>query len=198
MIFSGSDGRARLGMASATIVLDNTSKWLPVDWAFRLTRWKKVMFQIYTYNLSRKKPQQLRRFLLGQVKKELGPDYDVKTHFTPPYNPWDQRLCAVPDGDMFEVIREGHAEVVLYVEVPDLDAAVGRDGHLVFDPRGRLGRAGRAALLREESDDDVAHWAPTVRDRAGDLAHRDCVRSTSQAQDQHDQQPPRRGSSRQH
>jgi monooxygenase len=87
-------------------------KWLPGSVVFRLTRWKKVMFQIYTYHLSRKKPQQLRRFLLGQVKKELGPDYDVKTHFTPPYNPWDQRLCAVPDGDMFKAIREGHAEVV--------------------------------------------------------------------------------------
>jgi monooxygenase len=87
-------------------------KWLPGSVVFRLTRWKKVMFQIYTYHLSRKKPQQLRRFLLGQVKKELGPDYDVKTHFTPPYNPWDQRLCAVPDGDMFKAIRQGHAEVV--------------------------------------------------------------------------------------
>ena len=87
-------------------------KWLPGSVVFRLTRWKKVMFQIYTYHLSRKKPQQLRKFLLGQIRKELGPDYDVKTHFTPPYNPWDQRLCAVPDGDMFEAIREGHADVV--------------------------------------------------------------------------------------
>jgi cation diffusion facilitator CzcD-associated flavoprotein CzcO len=50
--------------------------------------------------------------LLGGVKKALGPDYDVATHFTPDYNPWDQRLCAVPDGDMFTAIREGRAEVV--------------------------------------------------------------------------------------
>jgi len=54
----------------------------------------------------------LRRFLLDQVRQELGPDYDVATHFTPRYNPWDQRLCAVPDGDMFAAIREGRAEVV--------------------------------------------------------------------------------------
>jgi cation diffusion facilitator CzcD-associated flavoprotein CzcO len=87
-------------------------KWLPGSWVFRLTRWKKVFFQIYIYHLSRRKPEQLKKFLLGQVKKALGPDYDVGTHFTPPYNPWDQRLCAVPDGDMFDVIREGHAEVV--------------------------------------------------------------------------------------
>lgn len=87
-------------------------KWLPDSWIFRIIRWKKVLFQIYTYQLSRRRPKQLRQFLLGQVRQALGPDYDVKTHFTPPYNPWDQRLCAVPDGDMFDVIREGHAEVV--------------------------------------------------------------------------------------
>ena len=87
-------------------------KCLPDSWTFRLIRWKKVMFQIYVYRLSRKKPKALKKFLLGQVKQALGPDYDVATHFTPPYNPWDQRLCAVPDGDMFEVIRKGRAEVV--------------------------------------------------------------------------------------
>ena len=87
-------------------------KWLPDSLTFRLTRWKKVFFQIYIYDLSRRKPEQLKKFLLGQVKKALGPDYDVATHFTPPYNPWDQRLCAVPDGDMFDVIRDGDAEVV--------------------------------------------------------------------------------------
>ena len=87
-------------------------KFLPISWAFRLTRWKKVLFQIYLYRLSRKRPKGLRRFLLDQVRQELGPDYDVATHFTPRYDPWDQRLCAVPNGDMFAAIREGRAEVV--------------------------------------------------------------------------------------
>lgn len=87
-------------------------KWLPESWTFRLTRWKKVLFQIYVYKLSRKRPDDLRRFMLGQVRQALGPDYDIKTHFTPPYNPWDQRLCAVPDGDMFKAIKQGRAEVV--------------------------------------------------------------------------------------
>ena len=90
----------------------NLRKWLPNSWAFRLTRWKKVLFSIYIYKLSRKRPQELKKFLIGGVKKALGPDYDVATHFTPDYNPWDQRLCAVPDGDLFTAIREGHAEVV--------------------------------------------------------------------------------------
>ncbi|GAH03835.1 unnamed protein product, partial [marine sediment metagenome] len=52
-------------------------KWLPNSWAFRLTRWKKVLFQIYIYQLSRRKPQELKKYLLGEVSKALGPDYDV-------------------------------------------------------------------------------------------------------------------------
>ncbi|MEK9528373.1 MAG: NAD(P)/FAD-dependent oxidoreductase, partial [Gammaproteobacteria bacterium] len=88
------------------------AKYLPNGWVFRLIRWKKVLVQQYIYRLSRKNPQGLRRYLLNEVRKELGPDYDVDTHFTPNYNPWDQRLCAVPDGDMFTAIREGKAEVV--------------------------------------------------------------------------------------
>jgi monooxygenase len=87
-------------------------KWLPASWTFRLTRWKKVILQIYIYKLSRREPQKLRKFLLGQVRHALGADYDVATHFTPDYDPWDQRLCAVPDGDMFTAIRNGDAEVV--------------------------------------------------------------------------------------
>ena len=87
-------------------------KWLPDRWVFRLTRWSRVFFQIYLYQLSRKKPQQLKKLLLGRVRQEMGPDYDVDTHFTPDYNPWDQRLCAVPDADLFTAIREGRAEVV--------------------------------------------------------------------------------------
>ena len=88
------------------------AKYLPNGWVFRLIRWKKVLLQQYIYRLSRKNPQGLRRYLLNEVRKELGPDYDVDTHFMPNYNPWDQRLCAVPDGDMFNAIREGKAEVV--------------------------------------------------------------------------------------
>jgi len=87
-------------------------KWLPDSWVFRLIRWKQVLFQIYLYQLSRRNPQRLRKVLLGLVRKEMGPDYDVDTHFTPDYNPWDQRVCGVPDGDLFRAIRENRAEVV--------------------------------------------------------------------------------------
>ncbi|CAA0101323.1 FAD-containing monooxygenase EthA [Halioglobus japonicus] len=87
-------------------------RFLPGSWVYRITRWKRVLFQIYIYALSRWKPELVKRFLLGQVREALGKDYDVKTHFTPSYNPWDQRLCAVPEGDMFTAIREQRAEVV--------------------------------------------------------------------------------------
>lgn len=85
---------------------------LPASWVFRLTRWKRVLLQIFVFNLSRKRPKLVKKLLLDLVRKELGEDYDVKTHFTPSYDPWDQRLCAVPDGDMFAAIREKRAEVV--------------------------------------------------------------------------------------
>ena len=88
------------------------AKYLPNSWVFRSIRWKKVLMQQYIYRLSRKNPQGLRRYLLNEVRNELGLDYDVDTHFTPSYNPWDQRLCAVPDGDMFTAIREDKVEVV--------------------------------------------------------------------------------------
>jgi len=85
---------------------------LPQSWIYRLVRWKRVLFQIFTYRLARRRPEFVRRLLLSEVQKALGPDYDVKKHFTPRYNPWDERICAVPDGDMFRAIREKRAEVV--------------------------------------------------------------------------------------
>jgi len=85
---------------------------LPPSWVFRLTRWKRVLLQIFVFNLSRRRPQLVKKLLLDQVRQELGEDYDVKKHFTPSYNPWDQRLCAVPDGDLFAAVREKRAEVV--------------------------------------------------------------------------------------
>ena len=59
-----------------------------------------------------RQPAQVKERLLGMVREHLGPDYDVETHFTPRYNPWDQRLCLVPDGDLFAAISAGKAEVV--------------------------------------------------------------------------------------
>ena len=80
--------------------------------AYRLIRWKNVQFQRLLYRQTRKKPEAVKRKLLRLVRKHLGPDYDVDKHFTPNYNPWDQRLCLVPDADLFKSIKSGKAVVV--------------------------------------------------------------------------------------
>lgn len=87
-------------------------RWLPLRLAYGLTRWKNVLLGQYFFGLCRRKPALARRGLLRMVRAELGPDYDVATHFTPRYNPWEQRLCLVPDGDFFRAIRGGRATVV--------------------------------------------------------------------------------------
>ncbi len=87
-------------------------KYLPGRWAYAIIRWRNILFQRYIYGRFQKYPQAAKERLIDMVREELGPDYDVDTHFTPRYNPWDQRLCLVPDSDMFESIRNGSASVV--------------------------------------------------------------------------------------
>ncbi|MGR8919386.1 MAG: flavin-containing monooxygenase [Gammaproteobacteria bacterium] len=87
-------------------------KVLPEKLAYRLIRWKNIQMQRFIYRQTREKPEKMKARLLGMVRKALGPDYDVDKHFTPTYNPWDQRLCLVPDGDLFKAIRAGDAQVV--------------------------------------------------------------------------------------
>ncbi|MGL4541390.1 MAG: flavin-containing monooxygenase [Polymorphobacter sp.] len=86
-------------------------KVLPSMLAYQLTRWKNVLLGMYFFRLMRKYPAQAKARLVGMVRDELGPDYDVEKHFSPSYNPWDQRVCAVPNADMFEAIRSGKASV---------------------------------------------------------------------------------------
>ncbi len=85
---------------------------LPTQLAYRLTRWKNVQFQRWIYRQTRTRPEAVKRKLIDMVRAQLGPDYDVERHFTPRYMPWDQRLCVVPDADLFAAIRAGKAEVV--------------------------------------------------------------------------------------
>ena len=87
-------------------------KVLPAKIAYAITRWKNVTLQQLSFRLARKRPEFAKRLLLKWVQKELGPGYDVETHFTPTYNPWEQRLCLVPNGDLFAAIRSGKASVV--------------------------------------------------------------------------------------
>ena len=80
--------------------------------AYDLTRRKNIWLQRNVYRLSRSRPGLVRRILLAAVRRQLPEGYDVGTHFTPPYDPWDQRICAVPDGDLFAAISAGSASVV--------------------------------------------------------------------------------------
>jgi len=93
--------------------LANTLKRrLPLGLAYGLTRWKNVFLGMFFYQLCKRRPARAKEIVLQGVRALLGPDYDVGKHFTPRYNPWDQRLCLVPDADLFRAIREGRVSVV--------------------------------------------------------------------------------------
>jgi monooxygenase len=85
---------------------------LPERIVYTIVRWTNVVLGMFFFWLSRKNPRRVREVLLEGVKRQLGPDYDVGAHFSPKYNVWDQRVCLVPDGDLFESIRSGRATVV--------------------------------------------------------------------------------------
>jgi len=87
-------------------------RFLPDSWAHRIVRRKNVRLGTLLYNRTRTEPDKIRAFLIDGVRKGLNPDIDVDTHFTPRYNPWDQRLCLIPDGDMFDALNSGKASVV--------------------------------------------------------------------------------------
>ena len=84
---------------------------LPENAAYMLARWKNVLAATFFYNLARKRPNLFKWMIARGVRNELRDKYDPK-HFTPPYNPWDQRLCLVPDADLFRTIRDGRVSVV--------------------------------------------------------------------------------------
>lgn len=85
---------------------------LPTRMAYWLIRWKNILLGMFFYRLAKRDPMKVSAAIIGGVQAHLGPDYDVATHFTPRYKPWDQRLCVVPDGDLFSSIREGRASIV--------------------------------------------------------------------------------------
>lgn len=87
-------------------------KVLPRRWQPTVLRWTYALGTQASYQLSRRRPKMVRRALVRGIERQLPPGYDVATHFTPSYNPWDQRLCVVPDGDLFRAITDGRAEVV--------------------------------------------------------------------------------------
>lgn len=95
---------------------DRLASWLnrhlPSRLAYGITRWKNVLLGMVFFRLSKRQPERVRKMIIEGVKKAVGPDCDVEKNFTPSYKPWDQRLCLVPNADLFKAIRTGKASVV--------------------------------------------------------------------------------------
>jgi monooxygenase len=85
---------------------------LPERWAYSLTRTKNIALGAFLFSRSRSRPDKMRAFLLNQVAKALPKGYDLRPNFTPAYRPWEQRLCLVPDADLFKAVSDGRVEVV--------------------------------------------------------------------------------------
>jgi cation diffusion facilitator CzcD-associated flavoprotein CzcO len=95
---------------------DRIANWLrrrlPARIASGITRWKNVLLGMWFYGFCRRHPARARAMITRWVRDELGPGHDVHPHFEPRYDPWQQRMCLVPDGDLFAAIREGRVSVV--------------------------------------------------------------------------------------
>ncbi len=103
---------------------------LPRRMAHGAVRWKSILLNTASYQFARRRPERMKAFVRDGIIRALPHGYDVGRHFTPPYNPWDQRLCLIPDGDLFKALSAGRAEVV----TDQIDT---------FTPTGVLLRSGR-------------------------------------------------------
>ncbi|WP_454735728.1 flavin-containing monooxygenase [Cupriavidus necator] len=105
---------------------------LPEKLAYAATRWKNVLLGMSFFQLARRRPERVRQRLIAMAAAQLAPGFDVDTHFTPSYKPWDQRLCLVPDGDLFREIRDGRAAIVTdTIERFNAEGIVLRSGKLL-------------------------------------------------------------------
>ncbi len=95
---------------------DGLAAWLihrvPARLAYMLTRWRAILRNMYTYYLARWSPRLMKDLILKLTRDQLGPDYDIDKHFSPAYNVWDQRVCLVPDADLFNGIKSGKVAMV--------------------------------------------------------------------------------------
>jgi len=110
-------------------IANRLRKLLPARVAYGLTRWKNVLLGMFFFQLARRRPAKVKERLVGMAAAQLAPGFDVDTHLTPRYNPWDQRVCLVPDGDLFRAIRNGRASIVTdHIERFDADGIVLKSG----------------------------------------------------------------------
>jgi cation diffusion facilitator CzcD-associated flavoprotein CzcO len=93
-------------------VADFLRRRVPDKLAYAAVRWKNVLRTMLSFELSRRRPAVVKRFIRRNLQRQLPPDFDIDTHFTPRYDPWDQRLCLVPDGNLFKALCSGRATMV--------------------------------------------------------------------------------------
>jgi cation diffusion facilitator CzcD-associated flavoprotein CzcO len=93
-------------------IANGLRRMLPDETAYRITRRLNIARQRFVYNVSKRYPRLVRRLIRALTKRQLPDGYPVDTHFKPRYNPWEERLCSVPNGDLFKAIRSGKASVV--------------------------------------------------------------------------------------
>lgn len=112
-------------------IANTLRKFLPEMLAYRITRFKNTRLQAYMYNRTRTTPDRVRDLLLSGVRKAVGEEV-TRRHFTPTYNPWDQRLCLIPNADLFEAINDGKVDVVTgQIERVEADGVRMQDGSIV-------------------------------------------------------------------
>jgi len=101
-----------VSMPAEDRIANGLRRILPARLAYAITRWKNVLFTLWFYRFCRRNPARARALITGWLQKELGPGYDISPNFDPRYNPWEQRVCLVPDGDLFQSMRQGQVSVV--------------------------------------------------------------------------------------
>jgi monooxygenase len=101
-----------VALPSRDAIAEALKRVMPAMWAYRIVRAKNVLLAMLFFKLSRRWPQQVKERLVREVKRQVGPGHDVDANFNPRYKPWDQRVCIVPDGDLFKSMRDGRASVV--------------------------------------------------------------------------------------
>ncbi|MEU3454537.1 NAD(P)/FAD-dependent oxidoreductase [Micromonospora sp. NPDC006766] len=101
-----------IALASRDPLADALRRWLPARAAYPVVRWKNVLAGVLTFRLSRRAPGLVKRYLRRAAQGRLPAGYDIDRHFAPRYDPWDQRMCVVPDGDLFAAVSQRRASVV--------------------------------------------------------------------------------------
>ncbi len=101
-----------LALPAEDMIANFLRRVLPAKAAYGIVRWKNVLLTMLSFQLSRRRPSAMKALLRRGLQKQLPADYDIDTHFKPTYNPWDQRMCLVPDGDLFKALGDGSASVV--------------------------------------------------------------------------------------